>query len=78
MSPICRYGKTSKAEEKNEPLKFTGDHKKAPNPKSDMGHIKKTEANPIMKPPRQGIAPEVYISKMTYLHMDAHETDILE
>lgn len=43
-----------------------------------MGHIKKTEANPIMKPPRQGIAPEVYISKMTYLHMDAHETDILE
>ncbi|KAG5286689.1 hypothetical protein AALO_G00017710 [Alosa alosa] len=74
------YEKTSEAEGNREHHTFAGDHKKGANPDSDIGHIKKTEANPIMKPPRQGIAPEVYMqkSKMTYLHMEAHETDILE
>ncbi|XP_062413065.1 PX domain-containing protein 1-like [Sardina pilchardus] len=72
------YEKTSEAEGKRVLHTFSGDHDKGPNPDSEVIHIMKTEANPIMKPPRQGIASEVYMSKMTYLHMEAHETDILE
>ncbi|XP_063076052.1 PX domain-containing protein 1-like [Engraulis encrasicolus] len=78
-SATPEYEKRSIAvENRDSLLDLAGEDKSAPNPTIDISHITRTEPNPIMKPPRQGMAPEVYISKMTYLHMDAHETDILE
>lgn len=61
-------------------VEFLENYKQAQNVTNSLDHKRKTDSceNPVLKPPRQGIASEVYISKMAYLHMDAHETDILE